>query len=81
MARKANKAALIESDGWHCPLSSTGAHWWLIEPANGPESIGRCRFCHKERLFPNSVSTVFTMSKVSTGDWLSAVYWGKEVCA
>lgn len=37
-------------------------HHWLIEPANGPTSRGRCRLCGDERDFRNSHG----------GDWLVA---------
>ena len=30
------------------------AHHWVIEPANGPTSKGRCRRCREERDFQNA---------------------------
>jgi len=30
-------------------------HHWIIQPANGPFSLGLCRFCLEEREFRNSV--------------------------
>jgi len=30
-------------------------HHWLIEEANGPTSVGVCRFCGERREFSNSV--------------------------
>lgn len=32
----------------------TCVHWWLIAPPTGPESLGRCRKCGKERMFKNA---------------------------
>jgi hypothetical protein len=29
-------------------------HWWIIESANGPKSLGRCKYCHAEKEFLNS---------------------------
>lgn len=31
------------------------AHHWIIETANGPESIGECQICHEVRGFANSI--------------------------
>ena len=28
-------------------------HYWIIEPAVGATSIGRCKHCHEEREFSN----------------------------
>ena len=28
-----------------CPMSPNGAHHWLIDPPNGPESGGKCKYC------------------------------------
>ena len=33
-------------------------HFWLIEPANGPKSHGRCRLCGVERDFLNWIPDV-----------------------
>ena len=30
-------------------------HHWVIEPANGRLSRGKCRNCHEERSFENSI--------------------------
>lgn len=35
-------------------MSSACRHHWLIEPANGPTSRGRCRRCRAECEFSNS---------------------------
>lgn len=28
-------------------------HYWIIETANGPSSMGECKYCHKRREFLN----------------------------
>jgi hypothetical protein len=33
-------------------------HRWIIEPANGPTSMGRCRHCGAEREFINNPDAV-----------------------
>ncbi len=33
----------------------TCRHHWVIEPANGPSSRGKCRKCHEVRAFSNSI--------------------------
>ncbi len=33
-------------------------HHWLIEPAGGPTSKGRCRVCGEERFFRNSLDSL-----------------------
>lgn len=33
-------------------------HHWLIEPAGGPTSKGRCRLCGEERFFRNSLDSL-----------------------
>lgn len=30
------------------------SHHWVIEPPNGPFSLGRCKLCGRARKFPNS---------------------------
>lgn len=29
-------------------------HWWQLEEANGPESVGICKYCAASRVFKNS---------------------------
>jgi hypothetical protein len=29
-------------------------HYWVIEVANGPKSIGRCKYCDEEKEFLNA---------------------------
>jgi len=36
-------------------LQQTCRHYWLIEPANSPVSLGLCRFCFETREFKNSI--------------------------
>ena len=33
-------------------------HYWIIETANGPVSLGMCRLCHETREFKNSISEI-----------------------
>jgi hypothetical protein len=39
------------------PVRPAHAHHWVIEPPNGPFSLGRCRSCNEERRFPNSTES------------------------
>ena len=32
-------------------------HHWVVEPADGPISRGRCKRCRQERTFSNSTET------------------------
>ncbi|MFQ6026887.1 MAG: hypothetical protein ACE5Q6_05155 [Dehalococcoidia bacterium] len=34
----------------------TCCHHWMIEPANGPLSRGKCRHCNEVRMFENTVT-------------------------
>lgn len=34
------------------------SHWWIIEPANGPTSRGKCRLCGEEKDFYNSLDYI-----------------------
>ena len=34
---------------------ATCCHYWIIETASGPVSLGVCRNCHESREFKNSV--------------------------
>ena len=43
-------------------------HWWTIAIADGPTSLGRCRRCHEEREFYNSIQDNGYNGK---GQWLS----------
>lgn len=45
------------SDATPAPLRPSHAHHWLIDPPNGPFSLGRCRSCNEERRFPNSTES------------------------
>lgn len=33
-------------------------HYWLIEAANGPSSMGTCRYCGRQREFFNSIPDI-----------------------
>jgi hypothetical protein len=39
--------AIVHAEAQAC------AHHWLIEPANGPQSLGTCRRCGRQREFFN----------------------------
>ena len=32
-------------------------HHWIVEPAGGPKSRGRCKYCGSQRSFSNSTET------------------------
>ena len=34
---------------------STCSHYWVIKPADGPESLGKCKYCKEKRQFQNWV--------------------------
>ncbi len=38
-------------------------HHWIIEPANGPVSLGMCRICLKEREFKNFIELEWVRSR------------------
>ena len=42
-------ASTAEVDAPRC------AHYWIIEPANGPVSMGECQVCHEVKEFKNFV--------------------------
>jgi len=57
--RMANGAAAVDSvagarDG---PEAPTCAHYWVIEPANGPLSQGVCQVCLEVKQFKNFVDS------------------------
>lgn len=37
------------------PTTTICRHWWRIEAANGPVSLGKCELCGEERLFKNAL--------------------------
>lgn len=43
-------------------LQQTCRHYWLIEPANSPVSLGKCRVCLETREFKNSIEGDWEMS-------------------
>jgi len=47
------------SSNGHCPLSPCGAHWWKIQSADGPVSVGVCKYCGEEREFLNNFELGF----------------------
>lgn len=38
------------------PILPTCCHHWIIEPANGRVSWGKCQICHEIKEFQNSIS-------------------------
>ena len=40
------------------PTEPTCRHHWVIEPANGPISWGKCQICHEGKEFQNSIGDV-----------------------
>jgi len=40
-------------------------HHWLIEPANGPSSLGKCKFCGEEKSFDNMLADIMSQKDVS----------------
>jgi hypothetical protein len=49
MKQKLKERALerpVEPEGCH--------HYWIIEVANGPSSVGRCKICGKKKEFLNA---------------------------
>ena len=48
---------LEQAQGASLAVEDTRAcrHHWIIEPANGRHSRGKCRNCHEERTFENSI--------------------------
>ncbi len=43
-------------------------HHWIIEPPNGPKSVGRCRRCGRRERFPNSSDYDVTTGVIPFGD-------------
>ena len=37
------------------PCLSDQVHWWIIDGADGPTSLGICRHCRQTRRFENSL--------------------------
>jgi hypothetical protein len=44
--------------GVEVPSAPQCRHHWIIEPADGPVSLGECRFCHESREFKNSIAEI-----------------------
>ena len=43
----------------YCNGEMNQPHYWIIPPANGASSLGKCKLCHEKRWFMNS----------NTADW------------
>jgi len=50
---------LTSGNGYRCPESPTGAHWWQIGYPNGTLSVGVCRYCGEQRQFANTMEAAF----------------------
>ena len=46
------------------PEGQTCRHHWVIEPANGPWSMGECRLCGERRSFTNNPDALPLRSEV-----------------
>jgi hypothetical protein len=36
-------------------MTTACRHWWLLETASGPISVGRCKHCGETKEFRNSI--------------------------
>ena len=45
-------------------------HYWVIEPAVDSTSVGRCKFCHEERVFSNNEPVSQEPPRILRGDGL-----------
>jgi len=52
MARQEVETAPIETEE-ESPVEIKCAHYWLIEPATGPTSMGICKLCGTQKEFSN----------------------------
>ena len=43
-------------------VGPTCCHHWMIEPADGPVSLGFCRLCFESREFKNSIEEAWNNS-------------------
>ena len=50
-----------------CPKSESGAHFWVIEEANGESSKGKCKYCDGEQEFLNSIPARYMPSVAGKG--------------
>ena len=48
------------------PSKSTCGHYWIIEVANGPRSLGTCKYCGETREFLNAFPTYNPLRKNSS---------------
>ena len=56
------------------PCRPNRAHHWILEPrlegSHAKEDVGRCRYCHRKKMFPATLSTYET--------WAVKVVAGKD---
>ena len=50
----------VPGNGYHCPKSPTGGHWWQIGSPDGAVSAGVCRHCGEKNLFANTMEVAFS---------------------
>ena len=48
----------VREEAFEAQRVITCRHHWMIEPANGPTSIGICRNCREIKEFTNSVAEI-----------------------
>ena len=63
--------------------TETCPHWWLIETAQGPTSVGVCQLCQETREFKNSILGKdysgfrrFELGQLKRGGPSKSVTWG-----
>jgi hypothetical protein len=49
-----------------CPMSPTGAHWWLMD-SSGPVETGVCKYCGKTMQQRNSAAEEYTQQQRRRG--------------
>jgi hypothetical protein len=82
--RAAHKEKAMVLQEAQTPVAQTCRHHWMIQTADGPVSLGVCRFCFEARDFRNSVDDWMTnntskTSKVNRGrDTLDADFFDSD---
>ncbi len=60
--RKTTKSTLMEKPKKDVPNCH---HFWVIDVANGPSSLGKCKYCDEKREFLNAFPTFNPLRKSS----------------
>jgi hypothetical protein len=63
MSRKG--VAILEKPVEKAPEKKTCCHHWIIEPALGPTSQGKCKLCGEEKTFLNVVEEAMPKSDLA----------------